>query len=117
MTSRNGLKAECRKRKAAMQACCCVLLSAVCLPAFSADFAWWNDEWTLRRPVIVSDTVRGATPVEGAFVEFSTLGRINPDGSDIRVIGTDGSEIPVTVMASGLEDRACILFEAHHKGN
>lgn len=95
----------------------CVLLSAICLPSVAADFSWWNDEWTLRRPVIVSDTVRGATPAEGSFVEFPTLGKVNPDGSDIRVINKDGNEVAVTIMASGLEDRACILFDAKSKGN
>jgi tetratricopeptide (TPR) repeat protein len=96
-----------------MLTCCLLLFSVFRLQA--AD-SWWNDEWTLRRSVTVSDTVRGASPAEGAFVEFPTLGKINPDGSDIRVIDKSGNEVPVTIMASGLEDRACILFEAHGKG-
>ena len=85
--------------------------------AAASDATWWDPNWHYRRHLTVTDTVRGAGPTTVAMVEFPTLGKVNPDGSDIRVIDGEGREVPVQVVAAGLEDRACVFFEALKHGH
>jgi tetratricopeptide (TPR) repeat protein len=92
-------------------------LLTLCRAAGASDATWWDPNWHFRRHLTVTDTVRGSGPTTVAMVEFPTLGKINPDGSDIRVIDGDNKEMPLQVIASGLEDRACILFEAIKHGH
>ncbi|MBI2900274.1 MAG: tetratricopeptide repeat protein [Planctomycetes bacterium] len=88
---------------------------AILLLAQAAD--WWNPDWSHRRTISVTDTVRGSHAADLALVEVPTLGVANPDGSDYRIIDREGKEIPVRVVASGFEDRALLAFEVEYRGN
>jgi tetratricopeptide (TPR) repeat protein len=77
---------------------------------------WWNENWTHRRTLTVTDQVRGSHPEGEAVAEVPTLGVVNPDGSDLRVVNRDGKEMKVHVLASGDEDRALVAFEAPARG-
>lgn len=81
------------------------------------DRGWWNPNWTHRRPLTVTDQVRGAPPAEAAVAEVPTLGIVNPDGSDLRVVDRNGKEMKVQVLACGDEDRALVAFEAPTRGS
>ncbi len=84
--------------------------------AKASDSEWWDTAYKFRRIVTVTDTVRGAGPTSAALVDFPTLGNVNANGGDIRVRDYDGNDVKVQVLTSGLEDRACILFEAPKHG-
>ena len=77
---------------------------------------WWNNNWTHRRTLTVTDQVRGSQPQGVAVAEVPTLGIVNPDGSDLRVVDKDGKEMKVHVLACGDEDRALVAFEAPARG-
>ncbi len=86
-------------------------------PAKTPDPAkWWNENWTHRRTLTVADQVRGSHPEGVAVAEVPTLGVVNPDGSDFRVVDKDGKEMKVHVLACGDEDRALVAFEAPARG-
>lgn len=80
------------------------------------DRGWWNPNWTHRRTLTVTDQVRFGPPEEAAVAEVPTLGIINPDGSDLRVVDRAGKEMKVQVLACGHEDRALVAFEAPARG-
>jgi tetratricopeptide (TPR) repeat protein len=85
-------------------------------PARPPESRWWNDNWTHRRTLTVTDQVRGSHPENEAVAEVPTLGIVNPDGSDLRVVDKDGKEMKVHVLACGDEDRALVAFEAPARG-
>ncbi len=95
------------------------LLASCALSASVAasDATWWDAAWRYRRHITVIDTIRGSGPTTVAMVEFPTLGKVNPDGSDIRVIDGEGKEVAIRIISVGLEDRACILFDAPKHGH
>jgi tetratricopeptide (TPR) repeat protein len=78
---------------------------------------WWNKAWSHRRILHVADHVRGAPPIEVAFADVPTLGLVQPDGRDVRIVDRDAKEIPAEILASGFDDRALIAFAAPRKGD
>lgn len=77
---------------------------------------WWNAGWSFRRPLTVTDQVRGAKPAEAAVAEVPTLGQARPDGADFRVVDRDGRDVATEVLACGFEDRALVAFAAPAPG-
>ncbi len=78
---------------------------------------WWNVKWTHRRPLMVTDQVRGSQPANMAVAEVPTLGIVDPNGADFRVLDKDGKEMKTQVLACGDEDRALVAFEAPYRGS
>lgn len=70
-------------------------LACVSLPAQ----AWWNDEWTLRKQIVVDTSATGANVAEGATSvpvlvrlhagNFTRFADLKPDGADLRFIAVD----------------------------
>lgn len=81
-------------------------------PEQALDRGWWNPNWTHRRTLTVTDQVRFGPPQKAAVAEVPTLGILNPDGSDLRVVDPAGKEMKVLVLSGGDEDRALLAFEA-----
>ncbi len=77
---------------------------------------WWNDNWTHRRTLTVGNVLQGSAPENVAVAEVPTLGTVNPDGSDLRVLDREDREMKVQVLACGDEDRALVAFEAPYRG-
>lgn len=78
---------------------CLLCLSWLARPAVAADVAWWNDDWTYRKPITIDTGSKGAamTPAQG---RVPLLVRLHPgnfqfdgvakNGADLRFIGADG---------------------------
>ena len=96
------------------------LLSAAWLVAAAATpclaQAWWNDAWQYRRTVEVEPMAYQRPGGEAALVEFTTGGHIQPDGADIRVVGTAKKKlVPHQVVFVGPGDRVSVIFK-HIRG-
>ena len=74
-------------------------LGGLAMLAFSSQaLAWWNDEWSLRKPIILDVTDSGV-PLAGATGETAVLVRLHdgnfqfpaalPDGADVRFVAGD----------------------------
>ena len=86
-----------------------LLLLLAAGPARAAQPAWWNPEWTLRKPITVSEAGAGGGPVllrlhEGNFA----FGSAREDGGDLRAVAADGR----TLLPLQLEKFDPLLNEA-----
>lgn len=78
---------------------CLLCLSWMARPALAADVAWWNDDWTYRKPITIDTSPKGAsmTPAGGRVPLLVRLhsGNFQFDGvaknaADLRFIAADG---------------------------
>lgn len=83
------------------------MLLAGGLPAQTAPAAWWDPGWSCRREVFLEP---GGNTSRVAAVEMPTLGKVNGDGSDVRVI-SGGVVLKHQVLWVGPDDRMKIVFE------
>jgi len=93
-------------------------LSLVCVVAVVAapavvradGTAWWNRQWRHRRTI---EATPPATPTAGAdvaVVAFLTMGAVQADGRDVRVVGKRQVR-PSKVLMVGPGDRCLVAFE------
>ncbi|GAB2781708.1 DUF2341 domain-containing protein [Dyella kyungheensis] len=78
---------------------CLLCLSWMARPVQAADVAWWNDDWTYRKPITIDTTPKGAsmTPATGRVPLLIRLHSGNfqfdgvaKNGADLRFIAADG---------------------------
>lgn len=69
--------------------------------------AWWNADWACRRTVTVQST---AALSQVAAVELPTLGRVRPDGADVRVV-SGGAVLNHHLLWTDPDDRLKLVFE------
>jgi biopolymer transport protein ExbB len=94
-----------------------VLLCAQVGPMMAAQGGWWNNQWTIRKKLVIDTTSSGAgikepigtTPVlvrlhDGNF----QFGAAKEDGSDIRFVAADGK----TELKHHIEKFDGLLYEA-----
>jgi tetratricopeptide (TPR) repeat protein len=70
---------------------------------------WWDAGWAARRLIEVQPTGAGVPGTETGVVEFRTMGRLAPNGADVRLVA-DGQLAPFKVMYAGADDRCVVAF-------
>ncbi len=73
-----------------------------------AAATWWDPAWSCRR-IVTLPPADGPTRVFS--IELPTLGRVKPDGSDVRVL-VGATPVSHTVLSVGPDDRMKLAFEA-----
>ncbi len=84
--------------------------------------SWWNAQWKYRRTIIYKPaneqsaykqtTYKRTNQPDACVVSFLTGGAINPDGSDIRVLGQDGKIRKTFILSIGPGDIVRLAFQA-----
>ncbi|WP_243042265.1 DUF2341 domain-containing protein [Dyella sedimenti] len=78
---------------------CLLCLSWLARPAVAADVAWWNDDWSFRKPITIDTGSKGAgmAPAAGRVPLLVRLHSGNfqfdgvaKNGADLRFIAADG---------------------------
>ena len=83
-----------------------LLLTAVAVQA--EETAWWNKEWTARKPITIDPTSASTTDAGGPAVilfRFSdqnfTFGAAKEDGSDLRFVSEDHKSVFCSQIEKG----------------
>ena len=93
---------------AALAAALTVALAAA--PA-AGQTRWWNNQWSHRRAVTVSDVPKTGLPGEEiGVVTMPTAGLIRPDGNDLRVATPAGEAVAHRVLMVGPGDWVRLAF-------
>jgi len=93
-----------------MRFACAILLVPILAAVAGAQEAWWDKNYTARRPVVVYTPGLDLPGDDSAIITFYTGGRLKADGSDIRVTG-GGKEYPFKLYGVGPGDTVTIGFK------
>lgn len=92
------------------------LITALVASAAQAQDAWWNRDYSARRPVKVYAPGIDLPGDDSAIVTFYTGGRLRDDGADIRVVAA-GKEVPSKLYGLGPGDTATVGFKVVSPAN
>jgi biopolymer transport protein ExbB len=95
----------------------CGLLACAALPAQ----AWWNDDWALRKQIVVDTSATGANVAEGATSvpvlvrlhagNFTRFADLKPDGADLRFIAADdATPLPFHVERLDIQQEMALVW-------
>lgn len=87
-----------------------LLLLFCAVPALAGQpEGWWDASWAARRSIEIKPTGATAPGAETGWVEFRGMGRLAPDGQDVRIV-VDGQPVPMKVLHAGTDDRCVVAF-------
>jgi len=76
----------------------CLILLRYSERPLAASPAWWDAQWTVRRPIELKGARRTGRAPLVAYFQFRDFGRLKSDASDVRVVNEQGKAVPFRVV-------------------
>ncbi|MCW3999152.1 MAG: DUF2341 domain-containing protein [Candidatus Bathyarchaeota archaeon] len=85
-------------------------ISSCFLVTSQADTAnWWDSSWQYRRQVTISEQSKNTLNQFPISITFDNPGKIQANGSDIRIVDSKNTEIPFSIETFDLNSATILL--------